>query len=300
MPLVTIRIQSDDSVPSPVENVLVHIYSTSSFFITSGVTSNSGVVQFLLPDNFYDVFCYKQGLSIIPKQPQRIEVTSSLTNDFTIYGHIKQTVESIDPNKCTVSGYILGASGSGSKYRLVFSPVKTLLVNNRNIIGPHSRIEYVSDEFGYFEFELLRNTEYNAYFVYPEDFLGQPGRLSVITPNLPSVALHSLLFPIPINLNFSSNAISLPAGGEWDSSIDAELTFSDGSIRNSLSTPWAGVTISNTNNLIVDAAIRESKLYLKPLTAGTATITTMRSIPSTVLYTPLPTYISESVIVTVL
>ncbi len=304
MPPVTIRVLSDDPSPVPVSGVVVEFYDTSALFQTSGTTDVNGEVTGTLPDDTYDVLFYKPGISILPKQPQQIVVDSLLSNTFEVTAHVRSLPESIDPLRIKVSGYIKGVGGGVAVHRLIFEPVKDLLVLSNNVIAPYHRIEFTSNDDGYFEFELLRNTKYKAYFLWPQDlFCTQPGKLDVITWNGPAIQLDALLFPIPINLEFSQNTISLPVSPTPDETVEITLSFSDGTdrdTRNAYSTPWSGVTLTNTDNTVVEACILDGGvLSLKALTPGTATISTVREIPSKVVIDPLPAYTTESIVVTV-
>lgn len=302
MPPVTIRVLSDEVSPAPVEGVVIEFYvPPTAVFQTSGSTSSAGEVIVTLPDGNYDVLLYKVGVTIIPKQPQRITVDTLLSNVFEISAHVKIMPESVDPLRCTVSGFILGVDGKQAKHRLVFEPVKTVTILTRNIIAPYSRREVASTEDGYFEFELLRHTKYSAYFVFPQDLFGiQPGKLDVIVPDSSAVSLDVLLFPIPINLTFSVSVITLVAGSPTDNTTTVVLTFSDGSVRDSMSSPWAYIVTTNTNADVVEASIADAKiLCLKPLTPGTATITTVRTIGDRALFDPVQDYVTQSVVVTV-
>lgn len=302
MALVLIRLLNDDPLTTPIEDVLVEVYSTAAVFQTTGMTDGNGEVQFILPDNEYDLMFFKVGVSVV--QPQRIEVDSLLSNEFEVSAHVRELPESSDPLRCKVSGYVKGVNGGQARHRLIFEPVKDLTILSGMVIAPYSRYEVSSDEDGYFEFELLRNTKYTAYFVHPQDlFCQQPGKLDVITPNLPGVELDDLLFPIPVNLELSQNTISIPVSAIPDETVEIDLHFSDGSVRDTrgaYSTPWAGVTLTNTDNTVVEACILDGGvLSLKGLTPGTATISTTRQMTSKVLIDPLPAYTTESIVVTV-
>lgn len=301
MPNVTILIENDLPSPTPVEDVAIEFYTTGGVFQTSGTTDEDGEVTVSLPVDFYDVVLYKPGVTFLPRQPQRIEVLASpASNNFSISCHERVAPESIDALRCTVSGYILGVDGKQARHRIVFEPVKNLLVLNNNVVAPYHRVEITSSEDGYFEFELLRNREYNAYFVNPYGLFGvEPGKLAVVTPNQPAAPLDKLLFPVPLNMDFSAPTISLLAGGEQDESITASLSYSDGSIRTATGNQWAYVKIENTDNTIVEAFLSGGILCLKPLSPGTATITTSRVMSDLVTIDPLEDYASESVVVTV-
>jgi hypothetical protein len=300
MPPVLIRLLSDAVSPARIPGVIVEFYNTSAVFQTSGTTDVNGEVQVTLPDGSYDLMFFKAGVSILPKQPQRIVVDTLLTNHFEVTGHIRIAPESTDPLKCTISGYFKGVGGGPVVQRLIFEPVNVLTVRSGNVVAPYSRIEYTSDESGYFEVELLRNTKYNAYFVFPQDlFQTQPGKLDVVTPNAPAVALDNFLFPLPIHLDFSANTLSIPVGLPDNTTITFELGCSDGNSRTVTSTPWANIVVSNTNDQVVEASLIAGTLCLRGIAPGTATISTTRVIPSNALIDPLPDYTSESVVVTV-
>lgn len=301
MPPVIIQLISNDPSPVDIEGVVVEFYNTSAVFQTSGVTDSDGEVEVTLPDDTYDLLFFKTGINILPRQPQRIVVDSLLINTFEVTAHVRATPESIDPLRCTVSGSIIGVGGGQAVHRVIFEPLRLLTVLSSKIIAPYHRIEFTSDDNGYFQFELLRNTKYNAYFLWPQDlFRQQPGRLDVITPDAPAVALDSLLFPLPLTFTFSVPSITLIAGAPLDNSIAVTATFTDGSVRTSLSTPWAGVTLINSDNKIVKEGLKDGVISLQPLSPGTCTITTVREIPSSVLFSPIPVYTSGSVLVTVI
>lgn len=302
MPLVTIIVASDDPVPVLVDGVVVEFYdATNAVFQTMGTTDTSGELTISLPAGDFDVIFYKAGLNILPRQPQRISVDLLLSNVFKVTGHLRTRPESIDPLRCTVSGSIIGVDGKQAKHRLIFEPVKTITVLTGAVVSPYSRREVASNEEGYFEFDLLRNTKYSAYFVFPQDLFGtQPGKLDVITPDLPGVDLDVFLFPVPVKLTFSALTISLTAGSLTDETIQVSLSFTDGSIRETLSSPWAGVHVTNTDANVVEASIADAKiLKLKPLKPGTAVITTERAVNDRAFFDPLPDYTTDTVVVTV-
>jgi hypothetical protein len=298
---VTIHIVSDDTIPVAVAGVVVDFYNLSAVLQTGGTTDSSGNVTVSLPDGTYNVFMYKAGVIIIPKQPQQIVVDHTLpSNSFRVTAHIPSKPESVDPKRCTVSGHILGVDGLQAIHRLIFEPVKDLTIISGNVIAPLHRIEVTSDDNGYFEFDLLRNTKYNAYFLFPQDLFGkQPGKLDVQTPNGASANLADFLFPIPINVTFSVSSISLPVSAIWDISVIYAVMGSDGVSRNVTGTPWAGVAITNTDATIVDTRFEDGILMLLPKTPGTATISTVREIPSIVEFDPLPNFVSDTIVVTV-
>lgn len=299
MALVTIQILSDEPSPEPIADVLVQVYGTNAIFQTSSTTNEEGRITVSLPPETYDLIFFKSGVSF--EQPLRFEITDNTNHSFELEAHIHSRPESIDSKKCKISGYIVGVDGGRYKTSIVFRPWKELIIAQSNVVALQASIEVFSNDNGYFEFELLRNKQFVASFVTPRSLFGEdPGLIKVITPNGPSVDLYAFLFPMPVHMEFSSNTISLVAEDEQDESISYLLTYNDSSERTSLSSPWGGVFLTNTDNRIVEACFIEGKLILKPLTPGVATITTTRVVPSTVDYDPLPIFTSESVTVTVL
>lgn len=300
MATVTIRVLSDDPVPAPVEGLLVQFYDTDAVFQTSGTTDDDGEVVVSLPVEFYDVLFYKAGVSILPSQPLRIEIEDADPHEFEVEAHVRSLPESTNPDRCKVSGYILGVGGGRYKTSVTFRPTKCLIVTMSNVVAMGAHIEVFSNDDGYFEFELLRDTSYVATFVVPRTLFGEdPGKLSCMTPDGPAVELHAFLFPVPVDMDFSATTLALVAGADQDDSIEYTLTYNDGSERATLSTPWGGVDVTNSDGDVIDVAVHDGKLIITPLAAGEATITSTRTIPSTVDYDPLPDYVTESIVVTV-
>jgi hypothetical protein len=298
---VVIRVLNDLPVPLRVQGVAVAFYTTGGLFETSGTTDVNGEVLVFLPDAGYDVVFYKRGVSILPKQPQRITVDSLLTNTFEVTGHETVMPESLDATRCRVSGFILGSDGKPVKgTRLVFTPKKEIIVIGINTIAPDNEVTAVSDDTGYVEFDLLRNLLYDGYFVDKDSILGiHPGTLDIVVPNSPSTRLDTLLFPLPVNVDFSANSISLALFPDVvDDSIDATITYSDGSIRTSPSV-WGTYKVVVSDTTIVEAAINGPKLLLKTLAVGTATVTVERLINDQAFWSVLPAFTSEEVVVTV-
>ena len=299
-PIVNVNVQSDDPSPVGIAGVVVQVHNTSFVFQTSATTDSDGNISVTLPDGTYELYFYKPGVSILPGQPQQIVVDHTLSNSFQVTAHVKADPESTDPRRCTISGYILGVDGKATVTRLIFEPVRELTVLSGNIIAPDYRIEISSDDSGYFEFELLRHTNYYGYFLSPQDIFGQqPGKLCIFVPDAPAINLSNLLFPVPISLSLSATTITIAANGGINDTITVSAAFTDGNTRDVIGTAWAGVDVTISDNRIVDAAIQGDTLTLTPHTAGTATITFTREIPSSVFFDPLPDFTSDTLTITV-
>lgn len=300
MPTVTIRIQNDLPAPLRVSGVLVEFYNLASVFQTSGTTDANGEVAVSLPVTEYNVFMYKAGVSISPRQPQRIAVLEApSSNIFLVTAHVRALPESSNPLFCRVSGFLLRADGKQTKTRLVVSPTLSLLVLDGNIIAPESRAEIASNDAGYFEFDLLRDVKYNVYFIYQDELFGvEQGKLDVRVPAQPGIQIDKLLFPLPANLSFSEGTIALVAGGAANLAITYITTFTDGSVR-AAGLPWSYVKVNSSNTGVVDAVLKDGKLWLTPKLPGTANVTAERIVSQNALWRPLPGFTTGTVVVTV-
>jgi len=303
MPIVTIRIQNDLPAPTRVEGVLVEFYDLSEVFQTSGTTDVDGEVEVTLPVATYDIFMFKEGVVILPKQPQEIEVLASPEeNTFLVSCHVRELPESLDPVKCRVTGKVIGTGGGPSKDRLIFTPIKYLLVIGEGVLLPESRAEFSPDDLGNFDFELLRGQEYNCYFLHLESLFGGTEKcVKAIVPSAGGVQLDKLLFPLPVSLSFSESSISIPLADGKNEDIDYTIGYSDGSTNEDRpgGVLWASTTVDNPDDLVVSAEMLGGKLTLTPLAVGTATITTVRVLKESVFWGSPPAYVSESVEVTV-
>lgn len=300
---VTIRVKNDAGPSVPVAGVVVQFYTAGlSALQTSGVTDSSGEVTVSLPAGDYDLLFYKFGVSVLPKQPQRITVDAGpATNVFLVACHEKTLPESISPALCRISGYLLGADGKMTRdSKLTLSAVKEIIVQGTNAITPAHPLFITPDENGYYEFDLMRGVAYDGYFVLVDTLIGvSPAKLDILVPDLPSCRLDTLLFPLPVSLEFSESAISLVHGADPDSSVEVTTLFTDGSERARFP-PFSSVLPSIDNPDVVSAAILDGKLILTPNQAGTATITATRSLHEKVQWLPsAPEFTAGSIVVTV-
>ena len=302
MPLVTIRVSNDLPSPLRVAGITVEFYSTSAVFQTSGTTDVNGEVTVTLPVADYDVVFFKAGVSILPKQPQRIQVLVDPPNSnlFLVTCHERVPPESTNPLRCTVYGNLLGIGGEGIRSRLVFSLVKEVSILSMNIIDVLGRLEVQSNDSGYYEFELLRGQCYDAYLLQLDSYLGmaQTAKLATIVPDAGSVALYKLLFPIPVNADFSVTTKAIALGTDPDETVTVDVTWNDGSSRWA-SYAWSGLTLVNDHPEFVEAMVSAGTVVLKPLSAGVANITIERTMSDAVQFSPIEAFVSESLQVTV-
>lgn len=302
MATVTIRLLSDAAGTPPVEGASVYFYSTSGVLQTSGTTDEDGEVAVSLPDASYDVMFFLQGLSILPRQPQRIVVDSLLVNTFEVSGHVTVLPETTNPRKTRVSGFVIGGDGGGTKTVAMIVPVKGLLNVGGLVVLPESRFEVSSDEDGYFEFDLLRGMTYKAYFRDVDEFLGRiPPAVDLIVPALPGIAFNDLFFPIPLQVGYSVDSLELTAGADADDSVEISIAYTDGNTNEERpgGVPWASLQFSSSDDSIVAVERLENTLILTPRAAGTATILVERTFISEVLWTDPPDLDSGVLTVTV-
>ncbi len=293
---VTITIQSDDPSPVPVPGVVVQFFTTLGIFVTQGTTDSSGQVTALLAEATYNLLFYKQGVSILPKQPQQIVVIPSPgSNSFTVTGHVSTLPESPDPLRCRISGTLLGVDGMPVQdLRISFRPIPDLTVVGGNMVSVQSQIEEKSTSQGYFQFDLLRGLPYMAYLRGVDKFplLGiEPASLLVIGPPLPSMSLVNLLFPLPVLVDFSQSSISIPlADGPDGSSTLGTIHYSDGSSSGTAPSsrtqppPFAALDYVYSDPTLFTIILSNGSTQVTPLKVGTGTVTLTRKLPQAVFW----------------
>lgn len=310
MTLATITLKSDDLSPVFIGSLIVRVFNTGGVFVTSGSTNSSGVVVFDLPDADYDLTFFKMGVAPTSGQPQRITVSVSdpdvPPNTYVVIAHITTRPESSDPLLCRISGTIRGIDGSNAPaVHLAIGMDPEVAVLSGVIISPADTVAVYSDDTGYFEFDLLRGMKYRIYF--PQLFQlfnVEPAMVLSLPPNLPAIDLKDLLFPVPVTANFEELTLALSVGGIPDDSIGCTITYSDGSVNSDGIRPvppyFTGVTAVSDQELIVDAVFSVDKLIITPKSAGTANITITRQVSTTLIaYDPLPSFTSQTLVVTV-
>lgn len=305
---VNITILGDDVSSTPVSSTLVEVYDTNGNFITSGTTDTNGLCGFTLPDASYDLRFYKIGVSILPRQPQRIAVAGPSANSFSVSAHVATLPQSTDPSKCTVSGYLLRIDGSPEQGRLVLAPTKEVVVEN-GVVVPGSRVEVAADSTGYVEFEVLRGLNYNVYFLHVDTLLNNiPPSMLMEVPNSPSAQLETLLFPLPLSATFSQLTYTLSlaaqAAAQPDpiaSGITFHVNYSDGSQDRVPSPTWASATPTSSDPTIaaVDVDPSTGELIITGLKQGTVNITFTRVFNDAVFFSNPVAFTSDTLVVTV-
>ncbi len=300
MPITTIRMLSDEVIVAPIAGVVVEFYNLAGVFQTSGTSDVNGEVTVTLPADFYDVVMFKQGISILPRQPQRIEVLTQIDpNVFEITAHIRLLPESNDPDLCRVSGYVINSSGKPQRgVKLTLGPILELVDVTHRLVDPDHAMTFTSDERGYFEFDLLRNVSFEGFLLGKDDWADQPpGRINIRTPDFPAISIDYLLFPVPESVDFSVSSISVPAGSQDDTTI-LTVTYTDKNIHQTAPV-WGGYNLINSNGDVFDYEVAGDKLIIKGKLAGTATLTAERTLMAGSSWLPEPPFNADVLTVTV-
>lgn len=293
---VTIRVLNDLLPAGRVSGVLVRVNEADGPFVTDGTTDINGEVTFLLPAAGYDLLFYKTGLSC---PVNRLVVEDGDPELWSVAGHVHTAPESADPYLCRVTGNFLTAAGRPARdAKLVFTPLESVISLAGELMVPSSDFQVSPDADGYVEFDLIRGAHYEVYFFGVTSLFDQPPKLDIIVPDRASAPLTDLLFPIHVEVEFSTDHVDLTVG-TVDDSVTFVSTFSDGSTRE-IPPAWSTVLPTNSDSTVVEVTALNGKLSLRPLQAGTATISMERTIADKLLWKPdLPPFSAGSVTVTV-
>lgn len=304
MTIAKVILESDDPSPALVGGLTVRFFDTGGTFITSGVSNVSGEVDVDLPDADYHLYFFKQGVSINAGMPLLITIDVADTdvppNTFKVIVHVHTLPEAIDPLQCRISGFIRGADGEPTKDgRIIMSATLETGVLGGNVISPQDSVSASPDENGFYEFNLLRNVNYCLYFHFLETLAQkEPPVLDARVPNLPALDIADFMFPVPIDASFSVNVLALIAGDLADDSVESAITFSDGSIREQ-GTQFTTFSSVSDDEAVALVAMQSGKILITPVATGVANITIIRTIVSTIYYDPVPTFVTETLVVTV-
>lgn len=300
MPVVTIQLENDDTVPERISGAVIEFYETDGTFLTSGTSDVDGEVTVTLPAADYDVLFFKAGMSVLPKQPQRITVLTQVDpNVFLVTAHQRVLPESADPTVCKVSGYVINSFGKPQKgVKFTIGACFELVVDHDRLLDPDHMISVVTDDTGYVEFDLLRGQNYEVFALYKEMWVGMPpGRLRIKSPDQAAVKLHHLLFPIPVFVEFSPGTVSVAVAAR-DESTTLTVTYADGNARK-CPLEWGTYKLVVSDDSIFEYEVADDTIIIIGKAAGTATLTAERILPTTQLWNPPPDFVTETLTVTV-
>ena len=304
MTIAKIIIESDDPAPVLVDGLAVRIFDTGGTFITSGASNVSGEVDVDIPDGDYNLYFFKQGVSVNAGMPLLITIDVADVdvppNTFKVVVHVYTLPEAIDPLRCRISGYLIGADGAPTRDgRITVEPTLEMGILGGNVVAPQHSASFSPDENGLYEFDLLRGVDYCLYFHTLETLNGsEPPVLEVKVPDLPALGVENLMFPVPVDAVFSVNVLALTAGDPEDESVEVAITYSDGSVRTT-GTIFSTVAPLSDDEAVALVAVQTGKILVTPVAAGVANITIVRTIVSSIYYDPTPTFTTETLAVTV-
>jgi len=168
-----------------------------------------------------------------------------------------------------------------------------------DVLAPQHIVRIGPDINGYYEFDLLRNVDYRVFFHFLQGLLSaQPPELGACVPDLPSLSISDFLFPVPVDADFTPEVLALNVGDPEDESVAVVVTYSDGSQR---TTPplFVSVTSVSDDEDVATVSLQSGKVLVTAVGAGTANITIEREVSDTIYYSPVPTFVTETLVVTV-
>lgn len=306
---VTVRVFVVDELlptPSPIVGVLVRVFdATGTTFITQNQTvlvGSDAIADFTLdgddPPIDYQIRLSKLGVAFDgllgddSKSPQLIQVyypvgsSPSGTNDFTVQGQTYHRPAATDPRMCRASGFFKRADGEPYPWLdLMFVPAfKPTIVDGDGVMT--GTITGRTDADGYFEIDLYRT---GIYHVSMEGLENEPREVEV--PDLSSVNLIDLLFPVVSSVVFTPAAVSLAVGES--AVVETAVRGSDNRLLEGSACSDVLYTVADTT--VASVQVKDTGIVVQGLIPGSTTVQVERADQSIVLipdsgitYTPLP------------
>jgi hypothetical protein len=196
---------SDITKATALADVTVFIFTADgSAFLDSGTTDSDGEVVFELPDSTYWVRFFKAGFSF----DKRLSVEITEDGTYDVGGdNLDEQPPATQANLCRVSGFVVGAAGQ----RLPDVTVEFMLTDYARITAGmatgNAKIIAVSDEDGYYEFDLIRGARYE---VVVESYGEQVFVIAV--PDAPSTGFTRLIWPYVARVDLDTESLSLIVG----------------------------------------------------------------------------------------
>lgn len=306
MAIETVRVYTVDENDDPLEGVLVQAYDSLGVFVTQNTTALVGLESYCElmlngddPPNGYTIRMSETGVSFDGmlgddnRTPQDIEVYTppasapTGTNYFAIQGQTHTLPTATDPRLCRCSGYFVGMSGQPlANLDIHFIPVcynedqpdlNPLVVDGYGVMG--DKIITRTDADGYLEIDLFRNAEVSALV---QGFAHS--RRVIKVPDVSSVSLLDLLFPVVAEITFGTNPVAVAVSAF----VDVALTIkaSDGQTLDPLDRD-----VVFTSSDVGVAAVQlqgDGTLRVMGVAAGTTTIEAARSDTSIVTFPAQP------------
>lgn len=278
-------------VGDPIASVLVRVFNQDGTFVfTETTTDDAGHAGFLLDDiQPYQVRFYK--FQVAFKNPQLFQ-PSAEPNVFDVVGTTLERALAADPRLCRASGYFRRPDGSSApNVDLLFTAkFKPVVLEGSAVVTP--KVSIRTDHRGYAEVDLIRFGEYDVVVQGMEDIYQ-----TVWVPDSPWVNLPDLILPVVETILFT------PAG-PYVLTVGTDLTIVP-TVRSSDLNVLDGsaltdVVWSSSDPSVALVQASSTDLLLRPLAAGTCTITAVRKNTSIIRYPDLPIQFLSSTTVTVL
>jgi len=315
----TVKVYVKDQSSSPIVGVLVRVFDAAgAVFITQNYTtlvSGRAVADFTLngddPPISYTIRMSKTGVAFdgnqgnASKSPQLITVYSppalapNGTNYFEVTGQTFTRPVATDPRLCRASGFFKDATGQplpGMDIEIInqFNPA---IVDGYGVMG--AKIDLRTDEDGYVEVDLYRGAEYHVMLQGLEAAEADPtGAIvferDVVVPDMASINLLDLLFPIVSSIDFGVASISLAVGEILP--IEPVVTASDHRV---LTGAACEDVVYDTEDLDVAAVYAEAdRIVVTGRGAGTTQLTAVRK-DQTIVIIPSTDILGQPLTITV-
>lgn len=213
---VTLSVFSSPVLLTPLENVIIRVYSQDgSTFITEVETDATGEVTFDLPDmTTYWVRFFKPGYRF-PTRAQ-IQVNSSLpNNEFDIEAtDLSDPVPSPYSGLCKVTGFVVDPAGTpapGVSMRFEMTQEGNPRVYHGSPIIPQTVFVRSQDD-GSVDFDLIQGGLYEVTYegVVGYDYGGFTRE--IVVPGAQAIGLADLIWPYIVYATFSTTTLSLSPG----------------------------------------------------------------------------------------
>lgn len=300
----TVRVYTVDQNDDALEGVLVRFFDDTDTFVTQNYSALVGADAYAevtldgdaVPIG-YTVRLSKTGVAFDgalgddSKTPQSIEVYSpaagapSGTNDFTVQGQTFERPVAADPYLCRASGFFKDAAGRPLRnfdmhFTLERSPI---LVGDDGVLG--FKVYGTTDNNGYFEIDLYRS---GHYLVELESLEHQR---CVVVPDISSINLVELLFPVVASVAYDPATVSVAAGDSQ--TVDVTVTDSTGLTHELTETL---LTFASDDETVATVGQSAGQLVVTGQSAGSTTITVTQTDTSIVV---IPEITLDSLSVTV-
>lgn len=276
MTAVDVFVQDDALVPQPLAGVIVSFYDAGTLaLVTTATTDALGQAAVLLPDDTYEVRCFKYGYAI-PVAQILVDV-GALTNKFdAVAEDLTVLPVATDPRMCRCTGMFVNYEGvpvRGVSFRLMNNVLtnqqKPKIVDGKMVFP--SEMSFQTDQFGKVTVDLFRGAFYYVVFSGNDD---QTWCLNV--PDRSSVNLIDLIFPAPVSVEWDAtdapaDALSVAVGET--KTVHVSLLFTDFIKRSTGLEKWITFLNSDATKMDLGYSSSDGKVVIRGLVAGPAQVT---------------------------